>query len=262
MKTLHRRPIAATFFTTALLGIGALPAFAGNSADVNNFLDDAQSTDTFQLTVNPYPVISGSQCENDGSFCVGLTSGTLKDMTTGQVSDAINMFCVDFNHDITTTAIYNVLVQGLVTTPSPNGLSPEQLQSMQLQALLGADFGTSLPTSPSESDIEVQHDIWNLDIPTPTGTGTPFVPATDSGQMAAALAELAGGVSFNNSFLFDIIATTDTGTNIPGQAFMPVTQGGFNNNTTPPDAPEPGTLAMLGLGLIGLGSLKLRRSQR
>jgi hypothetical protein len=167
------------------------------------------------------------------------------------------MFCVDFNDDINQLpAFYNIIIQGLTSAPIPNNLNNESLQNLQEAALLGANFGST--PSGFATDVDAQFDIWNLSNP------TAGIPTTDgSGAMQTLLdAAIAGqanpNTSFANSYLFDI----DPPPGAQGsQAFMPVTMGGFNNSNEPP-TPEPGTLATLGLALIGLGSLKLRRAKR
>jgi len=251
-----RHPIAATLLTTAaLLGLGALPAVANNPPTLDSTLDNyandvllqgAPSNDQFELEVDPYPG------ENDGSYYVGLTTGVLHDLTANTYSDAFQMFCVDFNHDISGLPVYyNINIESILgpgePDPNPPGLGLS-LTTLQTQALLGADFNGTLP-----NDSDVQHDIWNLSY---TGNGPlPFTPPT--ANMTTLLDNATNALAtsnFSNAYLFDIV-------DADGQAFMPIVPGGFNNSSQPP-VPEPGTLAMLGLGLIGLGSLKLRRSPR
>jgi len=269
MKKRHRRPIAATFLTTALLGLGALPALAENLNDLANDILLQNGGDQFTLTVNPYPTapdLVPPGPETDGGYYVGLTTGVITDSQGNAASTAIYMFCVDFNHDISGLPVaYSINIESLFGSVAPDLPSPPGLglsmTTLQTQALLGADFGTTAPTGDQlQTDIDAQHDIWNLSY---TGTPPlPFTPANaDMTTLMTNATDALGSNTFENSYLFDIIEPGDGQPNSPGQAFMPVTPGGFNNSDEPP-TPEPGTLAMLGLGLIGLGSLKLRRSRR
>jgi hypothetical protein len=251
MNKRHRRPIAATLLTTALLGIGALPSLAANLDDLQGDVLLQAGGDHFTLTVEPY---SG---ETGGGFFVGLTQGFLNDSAGNPQSDAIYMFCVDFHHEILAVpATFNINIDGLLGPDNavPDAGLGENLQTLQTQALLGTNFGTT-PTGNLPFDAYAQFDIWNLNNPS-----AGF--ANDGGGVMQALLNAAIAAqptaNFAAGYLFDI--APPPGSN-GQQAFMPVVPGGFNNSSQPP-TPEPGTLAMLGLGLIGLGSLKLRKSRR
>jgi hypothetical protein len=278
MNKRHRSTVAATFLITALFGLGALPALAepalNPSLDTYSFDIGLQSaTTTFTLTVEPYPngTVSGTPETDGGSpdYYVGLTHGVLTEVVSGTataMSDPFLMFCVDFNHDISGLPVtYAINIESLFGSSEPDGPPGLGLsmQTLQTQALLGGNFGTTAPTGAEpqlQTDIDAQHEIWNLSY---EGNGSaPFTPLNpDMTNLLNTATNALSSNTFSNSYLFDIINPPQGGTPPAGQAFMPITSGGFNNDVTPP-APEPGTLVMLGLGLIGLGSLKLRRSKQ
>ena len=270
MKKRHKKPLTATLFTTALLGIGSLPALADNNppyttvnSGLDNFAADVllQSTDQLSLTVMNYT--SG---EVGDGFFVGLTQGYINDVTQQQTSDPFYMFCVDFNNEINVPVTYNTIIESIAGAlggpndpPDPLPGLNESLQTLQTQAVLGSNFG-STPSGNAAADADIQFDIWNLNTPP---ADLPDSGPPDANMLALlAAAELAQPTAnYSGAYLFDITPEAAGNPNGPGQAFMPVDPGGFNNSSSPP-APEPGTLVMLGLGLIGLGSFKLRRSQR
>jgi hypothetical protein len=223
-------------------------------------LQNSSASNQFTLTVLPYA--SG---ETDGTFFVGLTQGILTDVTTGVQSDPFYMFCADFNHFISVPpggTTYDIVIDSLTgpdapDLPSPPGLGLS-LETLQMEALLGANFGATpagLPTP--QNDIDAQHDIWDLSY-----TGAPPLPfasptAGMTSLMDAADAAYLAGANYSGAFLFDIV---EGGLSAPGQAFMPVDTTPFISTRS--ITPEPGTLALLGFGLLGLGTLKLRRSRR
>ncbi len=267
MKKRNIHIIALTLLTTALLGLGAMPALAETfppygttNSGLDSILADAAlqgaaSPHAFSLTVMPYPNAPSDPEVGDGYY-VGLTIGYINDVTTQQSSDAFYMFCVDFNGHLESVPVtYNVVIDSLVGADSavPDSNLGETLQQLQTQALLGANFGTS-PSGNVPFDADVQYTIWNINNPAPS----PALPGPDAtmGALLAA-AQLTQGLhttDFTNYFVFDTTGPNE-------QAFMPVPSGNPNNNVQPP-VPEPGTWAMLGLSLIGLGSLKLRRNRR
>jgi hypothetical protein len=271
MKKRHRSSLASALLATALVGFGALPALATNPLD--SFANDILNQTTpstpghnYELTVLPY----APDMEAKDGFYVGLTTGFISDCGistcdpnnhTYAVSSSFQMFCDDFNNTIFPPATYDIYIRNIATpagmlstdTPVPNPPSGIGLTygELQLQALLGVSFGTTQSNNADE-DGNIQEDIWNISISDPHAK---FSVVEDMQTLLNNANNSLPTATFNNAYMFDIEG------NPLGQAFMPVVPGGFNNSSSPP-TPEPGTLAMLGLGLIGLGSLKLRKRQR
>ncbi len=253
MKKQNKHSIAITLLTTALLGIGAMPASA--EPIFSGYISDQSAGDHFTLTVNAYPSPQEIDANN---FLVGLTYGVLTEYnpsnTVIATSDPFLMFCSDFLHDINQGDTYNVTIESLVT---PSGQDPATyipdsaglnltLKTLQIQALLGAKFDGTTP-----NDSNVQHEIWNL------SGANPAIDGPDPSVMAALYANAQAaqpGANYSGAFLLDPQGDG-------GQAFMSIDPTSFDHNLQSP-TPEPGTLAMLGLGLIGLGSIKLRKTRR
>jgi hypothetical protein len=257
MKIRHGNPLAVALLTTGLLGLGALPALAGLDSSLDNYATDItlqNGGDHFTLSVtDPYP-----SNEQAGGYYVGLTTGVITD-SSGNFSDPFQMFCNDFNDDLGVplpfppNPVFNINILSLLGSDPlsvPDHGLGLPLGALQLQALLGANFGT-MPSYNSSADGAAQFDIWNLNVP-------PAALPEDGTLLANATAALPGA-NFNGAFMFDIVLPPG-GDGEGYQAFMPVDTIPFHNSSS--GTPEPGTLALVGLGLIGLGGLKLRRSQR
>jgi hypothetical protein len=109
----------------------------------------------------------------------------------------------------------------------------------------------SLQSYTSAADqIELQHNIWNVFGSGPGGV--PYAvnegPGSYSAALAAAQADNYAGYDFSHvAFLVPVGSVAGSA---PGQAFVidptPAT------STNVPDAPEPGTIVMLGGGLAGI----------
>jgi hypothetical protein len=218
------KAVAFALFAASFFGASLL------SAEV----DFASLINTQQLLhVNAY-----TNGETDGSYHVGLTTGYLNTDT----ADLFNMFCVDFAGTIYPPTSYEITVRSLDSSlyvgPNELGLTLQQLQTM---AILGSQFD-----GVQSDDVPLQHDIWSFTAPANTFT-------TDAQLTAAESA--VGTTDFSNAYLLDV---TVTGPNNQQQAFEAIVNGTLNGGASP--VPEPGTLILVGAGLLSLGFARRRRA--
>ncbi|HVO99844.1 MAG TPA: PEP-CTERM sorting domain-containing protein [Bryobacteraceae bacterium] len=207
-----------------------------------------------------------AQTENvsgGGQFSATLASNPAQDLL---------IYCVDFQNytyfapypvNISTPDVTNpasVANTRYGTTPDadftydPNSLPAVQRYVMAAWLVTQYDFSSGV----SNNDLEIQNSIWTLlntsgstsGFPNgdSAGTGTYVTQAISwlNGQSQIALQQFGAGVQ-----IFD--STDVAGTDIPARWTT-----GFQEMITVTTTPEPGTLTLLGAGLLGLGLIRRR----
>ncbi len=168
----------------------------------------------------------------DGTYYVADAAGKLNELL-------ITMWCIDAKDHITQNQ-WNVIVVSLADPTGLAGVLGLTVDQFKAMFLLGQGF------SPTDQalDVSLQHEIWNFTDP----ADFPLTPAQKA-QVAAVLASV-GNYDWSHAY---VLLETGNQCSWVGQL--------FNEGSAPPKIPEPGTLVLLGLGLLIVGPL-YRRLQR
>jgi len=128
----------------------------------------------------------------------------------------------------------------------------------------GLDGGTGPTSGPDEEDLIffTATSTWTIDINSISGVAVVhflFTSPNPSGPISFLTANSASGPSTN------LIGSQPAGSYVMG--LVPAGNSGqsayqFTINTTPAAAPEPATLTMFGLGILGFAGAALRRRKR
>ncbi|HEV2708572.1 MAG TPA: PEP-CTERM sorting domain-containing protein [Edaphobacter sp.] len=173
---------------------------------------------TVSMTVEPYA--SG---ENNGSYYVGLTQANFSQ--NGSFLGSLEVFCDDFNHEISVPATYNVTVQAVAGN-----------STLEQEAYYGMLFGAT-PSGNTALDTDIQELIWNF--------SSPGQYALNSEMTTLQTQMLANYQTVDYSGSFYLNAGNG------GQSFMTAAD--------PSSVPEPSTFALLGTGILGLAGAARRK---
>jgi hypothetical protein len=175
---------------------------------------------TVTMTVEPYA--SG---ENNGSFYVGLTQANFSQH--GNALGSIEAFCDDFNHEITTPAVYSVVVQAVTGNTV-----------LEEEAFYGMMFG-STPSGNTALDTDIQELIWNFSSP------GQYKLNSEMKTLQADMLANYKSADYSDSFYLN------AGSH--GQSFMAA------SDPSPSPVPEPSSLALFGTGILGLAGAARRK---
>jgi hypothetical protein len=178
---------------------------------------------TVSMTVEPYA--SG---ENNGSFYVGLTQVSLAEQ--GSSIGSVEAFCDDFNHEISTPATYNAIVQAVAGN-----------QTLEKEAYYGMMFG-SQPSGDTAMDTAIQELIWNFT----ASSNNKYQLNSEMTTLQQEMLSNYQSVNYSDSFYLNA--------GDGGQSFM------VTNDPSP--VPEPSTLVTFGTGLFAAAGFARRRFLR
>lgn len=176
--------------------------------------------------------VDGTYAFADHGYGIGPYGGTLN----GQ---SASFFCVDFTHDITGHTLWVAAVTPITSATDFSGTRLNN-GTTYLEMIW---LTTQMLTAPNQqTQAELQWAIWDF-----TGAGgiDPY-PSNDAAHQAAALAAVNSGFTGIGWEILTPINPTTGSTNVYGQEFVVHT-------------PEPGTLALLCIGLLGMILFTRRR---
>lgn len=162
----------------------------------------------------------------------------------------VDLMCISFDQEITVGESWTTTVTQLSSNSSDFDKEEAYLFSL-------------IDTSGSNTDAEIQFADWYLsDSHNPNEvTETPFYQSNSTAIMNYVYEAETVGLTQSNSFYNDFEIYTPSGS-FPSNEYpygMPQT---FIGDAPPSATPEPGSLALLGTGLLGLGGVVRRRLQK
>ena len=191
------------------------------------------------------------------------------DTTNHTTTTGVDLSCLNYLRDVSIGEQWQVNVNTLDdVVAAGNSIDGSSITQLEEDAYLDALYGHS-----SYSDADIQYAIWDILDPSLSGLDN-----TSKNLVTAAKANAGGETTAFLSQFTLYTPVVPNGDNNPTnpynwqnpsswngngepQEFLEYTPSTPNDQPGPPSVPEPGSLALLGTGMLGMGTILHRRLQ-